>query len=172
MSFKHGHLCVSGTRIEVFWVHEAEPSFTFDLHGQCVTLPSMAVHLPYLPGSPSVTSRVLTSFVPPAHNQGVSVAPLQGHALWKIFLPTTGSFYVIVCWLRRLLFQHLSADVSWETFSGVGLKSDCCIYNSCIPRWPVMQRPVFGCLLSFFRDYTSYPFLVSGKISWSVCKLR
>ena len=38
--------------------------------------------------------RVLTSFVPPVHNQGVSLAPLQGHALWKIFLPTTGSFFV------------------------------------------------------------------------------
>ena len=38
---------------------------------------------------------VLTSFVPPVHNQGVSSAPLQGHALWIIFLPTTGSFFVI-----------------------------------------------------------------------------
>ena len=37
---------------------------------------------------------VLTSFVPPAHNQGVSLAPCQGLALWKIFLPTTGSFFV------------------------------------------------------------------------------
>ena len=32
--------------------------------------------------------------VPPVHNQGVSSAPLQGHALWNIFLPTTGSFFV------------------------------------------------------------------------------
>ena len=39
--------------------------------------------------------RVLTSFVPPVHNQGVSPAPLQGHALWKIFLLTTGSFFVL-----------------------------------------------------------------------------
>ena len=38
--------------------------------------------------------RVLTSLVPPVHNQGVSSAPLQGHALWIIFLPTTGSFFV------------------------------------------------------------------------------
>ena len=38
--------------------------------------------------------RVLTSFVPPIHNQGVSLAPRQGHALWKIFLPTTGSCFV------------------------------------------------------------------------------
>ena len=37
---------------------------------------------------------VLTSLVPPVHNQGVSSAPLQGHALWNIFLPTTGSFFV------------------------------------------------------------------------------
>ena len=39
--------------------------------------------------------RVLTSFVPPIHNQGVSLAPCQGHALWKIYLPTTGSFFVL-----------------------------------------------------------------------------
>ena len=39
--------------------------------------------------------RVLTSFVPPVHNQGVSLAPRQGLALWKIFLPTTGSFFVL-----------------------------------------------------------------------------
>ena len=39
--------------------------------------------------------RVLTSFVPPVHNQGVGLAPLQGLALWKIFLPTTGSFFCI-----------------------------------------------------------------------------
>ncbi len=38
--------------------------------------------------------RVLTSFVPPVHNQGASSAPNQGHALWKIFLPATGSFFI------------------------------------------------------------------------------
>ena len=38
--------------------------------------------------------RVLTSLVPPVHNQGVSLAPLQGLALWCVFLPTTGSFFV------------------------------------------------------------------------------
>ena len=92
MSLRYGHLIVSGTRIEVFRVHEAEPSFIFDLHGRCVTLSSMAVHLPCLPGSPLVSHQVLTSFVPPTHNQGVGVAFLQGHALWSIFLLTTGSF--------------------------------------------------------------------------------
>lgn len=40
-------------------------------------------------------SRALTSFVPPVHIQGVSLAPLQGLALWKSFLPTTGSFFVL-----------------------------------------------------------------------------
>ena len=38
--------------------------------------------------------RVLTSFVPPVHNQGAGSAPNQGHALWKIFLPATGSFFI------------------------------------------------------------------------------
>ena len=56
--------------------------------------------------------RVLTSFVPPVHNQGVSLAPLQGHALWKIFLPTTGSFFVIsLTDLYVFHGRHLAADV-------------------------------------------------------------
>ena len=64
------------------------------LHGLVYPLPSMAAHLPCLPGSLHISVLVLTSFVPPAHNQGVSLAPCQGLALWKIFLPTTGSFFV------------------------------------------------------------------------------
>ena len=45
------------------------------------TLTSMAANLLYpLESSPS--PEVLTSFVLPAHNQGVSYAPLQGHTLW------------------------------------------------------------------------------------------
>ena len=57
--------------------------------------------------------RVLTSFVPPVHNQGVSLAPLQGHALWNIFLPTTGSFFVsnLTDLFCRFSDRHLSADV-------------------------------------------------------------
>ena len=57
--------------------------------------------------------RVLTSFVPPVHNQGVSLAPLQGHALWKIFLPTTGSFFVLnlTDLFCMISCQHLTADV-------------------------------------------------------------
>lgn len=39
--------------------------------------------------------QILTSFVPPVHNRGISLAPLQGHALWKIFLLTTGLFFVL-----------------------------------------------------------------------------
>jgi len=42
------------------------------------THPSMAAHLPYLPGSSYTSASVLTSFVPPIHNQGVSLAPRQG----------------------------------------------------------------------------------------------
>lgn len=35
-------------------------------------------------------------FVPPIHIPGAGLAPLQGPALWKIFLPATGSFFVFV----------------------------------------------------------------------------
>ena len=53
----------------------------------------MAANLLYPPGS-SLALEVLTSFVLPAHNQGASYAPIRGHAPWKIFLSTTGSFFV------------------------------------------------------------------------------
>ena len=76
------------------WVHEAK-RLVFSFY--------MALCIPFL--LRQRTSRVyqdhpyfcgvLTSFVPPVHNQGVSLAPLQGPALWKIFLPTTGSFFVL-----------------------------------------------------------------------------
>ena len=59
------------------------------------THPSMAANLLYPPGS-SLSPEVLTSFVLPAHNQGVSYAPLRGLAPWCLFLPTTGSFFVLL----------------------------------------------------------------------------
>ena len=77
-----------------FWGIRSRTSFLPICMAVVLPLPSMAAHLPCLPGSPPVSRRVPTSFVPPAHNQGVSLAPLQGRALWKKFLPTTGSFYV------------------------------------------------------------------------------
>ena len=49
---------------------------------------------------PPISTRIIglcqvqTSLIPPVHNQGVSSAPLQGLALWCVFLPTTGSFFV------------------------------------------------------------------------------
>ena len=70
--------------------------------------------------------RVLTSFVPPVHNQGVSLAPLQGPALWKIFLPTTGSFFVISL---TNLHGSRAGTLRW-TF--------CPACSSCLPAFPVM----------------------------------
>ena len=70
----------------------------------------MAAHLPCLPGSSHSRRGVLTSFVPSVHNQGASVARIQGHALWRKFLPATGSFFVVVADIR-FSQQHLSADV-------------------------------------------------------------
>ena len=50
-------------------------------------LPSMAANLLCPTGSP-LLPEVPTSFVPPIHNQGVSLAPSQGQALWSTFLLT------------------------------------------------------------------------------------
>ena len=62
---------------------------------------------------PTISDQVLTSLVPPVHNQGVSSAPLQGHALWNIFLPTTGSFFV--CFITDFL-PSCNSTFQW-TFS-------------------------------------------------------
>ena len=111
MSQGDGHFSVSGTKIEGEG-YTKQNVFVLALHGLVYTHPSMAAYLPCLPGSPCISAGVLTSFVPPVHNQGVSLAPLQGHALWKIFLPTTGSFFVIsLTDLYVFHGRHLAADV-------------------------------------------------------------
>ena len=55
----------------------------------------MTANLLYPPGS-SLSPEVLTSFVLPAHNQGVSYAPLRGLTPWNQFRPTTGLFFVLL----------------------------------------------------------------------------
>lgn len=75
------------------------------------THPYMAAHLSCPTGSSSLR-RVLTSFVLPVHNQGASLAYLQGHALWRKFLPATSSFFVLSLLIQTLRLQHLSVDVS------------------------------------------------------------
>ena len=93
-SHSYGYFSVSSTKIAVFGYTKVKrlcSRFTWP----CV-YPSLYGDVP--PVSTRITSqfwRVLTSFVPPIRNQGVSLAPCQGHALWNIFLPTTGSFFVI-----------------------------------------------------------------------------
>jgi hypothetical protein len=95
MSHGDGHFPVSGTKIAGFGYTKVKRLLWSVLHGLVYALPSTAAHLTYLPGSSCISAGVLTSFVPPVRNQGVSLAPLQGLALWKKFLPTTGSFFVI-----------------------------------------------------------------------------
>lgn len=75
------------------------------------THPYMAAHLSCPTGSSSLR-RVLTSFVLPVHNQGASLAYLQGHALWRKFLPATSSFFVLSLLIQTLRLQHLSVDAS------------------------------------------------------------
>ena len=92
-------------------------SLVFVLYGLVRTPPSMAANLPCLPGS-SLSPEVLTSFVPPIHNQGVSLAPRQGHALWKIFLLTNGSFlYILITdFASSFLHQHCYQRTLSDTF--------------------------------------------------------
>ena len=125
MSQDNGHFFVSGTKIEVLGI-QSRTSSVSALHGLMYTHPSMAAYLPCLPGSPCISTGVLTSFVPPVHNQGVSLAPLQGPALWKIFLPTTGSFFVISL---TVLHGYRAGTLRW-TF-----RPAC---STCLPAFPVM----------------------------------
>ena len=78
-----------------FWVHEIKRlGFPFYM-ALCIPIHlrqrTSRVYQDHL----AISDQVLTSLVPPVHNQGVSLAPCQGHALWKIFLPTTGSFFLL-----------------------------------------------------------------------------
>lgn len=70
------------------WGIRSRTSSFSALHVLVYAPPSTVANLPCLLGS-SHQEGVLTSSVPPTHNLGVSLAPLQDHALWKIFLPTT-----------------------------------------------------------------------------------
>lgn len=70
----------------------------------------MAANLLCPPGS-SLSPEVLTSFVLPIHNQGVSSAPTRGRTPWNISLPTTGSFFVFLITDLLPVSALLSADV-------------------------------------------------------------
>ena len=114
MSQGDGHFSVSGTKIEGVGYTKQNVLF-FRSAWPCV-YPSFYGSAP--PVSTRITAlRVLTSFVPPVHNQGAGLAPLQGLALWKIFLPATGSFFVIsLTDLYVFHGWHLAVDVFPTSF--------------------------------------------------------
>ena len=72
----------------------------------------MAAHLPCLPGSPSVSRRVPTSFVPPAHIQGVSLALLACPYPGCQLSSTSGSCPTVTITCRLLAHSFLFADSS------------------------------------------------------------
>ena len=53
-------------------------------------------------------TQILAFFVPPAHNQIVSLAPRQDHPLWKMFLPTTATLFINITFADRSLWQRCS----------------------------------------------------------------
>lgn len=93
MSMFYGYFSVSSTKIAVLGYTKQNLFFVLFL---------MALYIPFhLWQRTSVSTRiyslyVLTSFVLPIHNPGVSLAPRQGLALWNLFLPTTRSFFVFI----------------------------------------------------------------------------
>ena len=64
-----------------FWVHEVKRHHISFYMALCIPIHLRQRTSRVYQDHPHFC-RVLTSFVPPVHNQGVSLAPLQGHALW------------------------------------------------------------------------------------------
>lgn len=117
------------------------------------THPYMAAHLSCPTGSSSFRW-VLTSFVLPVHNQGASLATIQGHALWFNFLPATSSFFVFSLLIQTLRLQHLSADAYCNHY-GCSLLLGYAAFN-CSP----------GCLISFNIFDASY-LIPLVRIAWN-----
>ena len=117
------------------------------------THPYMAAHLSCPTGSSSLRW-VLTSFVLPVHNQGASLATIQGHALWFNFLPATSSFFVLSLLIQTLRLQHLSADAYCNHY-GCSLLLGYAAFN-CSP----------GCLISFNIFDASY-LIPLVRIAWN-----
>lgn len=117
------------------------------------THPYMAAHLSCPTGSSSLRW-VLTSFVLPVHNQGASLATIQGHALWFNFLPATSSFFALSLLIQTLRLQHLSADAYCNHY-GCSLLLGYAAFN-CSP----------GCLISFNIFDASY-LIPLVRIAWN-----
>ena len=86
----YGYFSVSSTKIAVLGYTKQNVFFVLFL---------MALYIPFhlwQRTSRIYSLYVLTSFVLPIHNPGVSLAPRQGLALWNLFLPTTRSFFVFI----------------------------------------------------------------------------
>ena len=110
--------------------------------------------------SPLMSNRIIllavgpTSFVLPVHNQGASLATIQGHALWFNFLPATSSFFVLSLLIQTLRLQHLSADAYCNHY-GCSLLLGYAAFN-CSP----------GCLISFNIFDASY-LIPLVRIAWN-----
>ena len=117
------------------------------------THPYMAAHLSCPTGSSSLRW-ILTFFVLPVHNQGASLATHQGHALWRKFLPTTSSFFVLSLLIQTLRLHYLSANASCNHYC-CSLLLGYAAFN-CSP----------GCLISFNIFDASY-LIPLIRIAWN-----
>ena len=103
---------VSGTRIE-FSGYTKQNVIIFRSAWPLFALPSMAAHLPYLPGSPVVSRQVLTSFVPPVHNPGCQLSSFAGSCPMENI---PADYWLILCCSHCLLTPDLFISTFRWTF--------------------------------------------------------
>ena len=96
-----------------FWVHEVKRHYFSFYMALCIPI-HLRQRTSRIYQDHQLFRRVLTSFVPPVHNQGVSLAPLQGLCP-KVNIPA--DYWLILCILSLTdLFcinpcRHLAVDV-------------------------------------------------------------
>lgn len=121
------------------------------------THPYMAAHLSCPTGS-SRQGESLTSFVLPDHNQGADLALLQGHALWRKFLPATSSLFVTTLLIQTLALQHLPVDAPCNVH-GCFVSWELCCLSVCYSRTLDISKHL-RCIIvyAFCKDHMEYSY--------------
>ena len=140
------------------------------------THPSTAANLPCLPGSSALWSRVLTSLVPPVHNQGVSSAPNQGHMPYGDYSCRLLAHSLYVLLLTFFLQQHFQWTFSYcipifilpATVAGLSIQA---FFTQMLKPTTICCFLIFLCCHYCFRPYDITQHLLT-IIIYTFCQYR